>query len=129
MVTHLLTYQKNMDLRYYQFCNIIFNYLAHAWRYFSLVAIPPRMCLSCLLTSRTFLASLASSGLISISLVVTSLCAVLLLTLNTLAVCLQWLYAQLCNMPAGWPFFNIVSHIGTPEVSFIQSMPGKGVLC
>ena len=46
------------------------------------------MCLSCLLTSRTFLASLASSGLISISRAVTSLCAVLLLTLNTLAVCL-----------------------------------------
>ena len=128
MVTHLLTYQKNMDLRYYQFCNIIFNYLAHAWRYFSLVAIPPRMCLSCLLTSRTFLASLASSGLISISLVVTSLCAVLLLTyfgcLSYSGFMLNYVICQL-----GGAFFNIVSHIGTPEVSFIQSMPGKGVLC
>ena len=86
------TYPRHEDSQFLQFYK---NYLAHAWRYFSLVAIPPRMCLSCLLTSRTFLASLASSGLISISRVVTSLCAVLLLTLNTLAVCLT---VALCSI-------------------------------
>lgn len=50
--------------------------------YFSLVAIPPRMCLSCLLTSRTFLASMARAGLILDNLEVTSLCTVDLLTPN-----------------------------------------------
>ena len=45
-------------------------------RYFSLVARPPRMCLSDLLMSRTFLASTASAGFIWDRRSVTSLCMV-----------------------------------------------------
>lgn len=57
-------------------------------RYFSFVAIPPRIWRSDLLTSNTFLACVANAGLIFESLSVTSLCTVDLDTPNAPAVCL-----------------------------------------
>ena len=57
-------------------------------RYFSLVAIPPLICLSDLFMFNTFLACVAREGLICSNLSVTSLCTVDLLTPNFLAVCL-----------------------------------------
>jgi len=57
-------------------------------KYFSLVANPPRICLSDLFISKTFFASLASLGFIFFSLSVTSLWTVLFEIPNFLAVSL-----------------------------------------